>query len=329
MAIGLGELSGAWNFRDVAEETGVRAGRFFRSSELSGLTEGGRDLLRRLGITDVADLRSPREIERHGPGAVPADIEVHLLPFPDVSAVDGEAPHEATFQKMMTEKPDDEDVAVAAGRFMTEEYLRFPTLGGAQRAVRQVVSLLADGRPVIAHCFAGKDRTGFTVATVLEAIGVDRDAILADFLRSNDAVPQLREQILESVRDHSETPEVITFAEARLTEEVLGVREDYLDAARRSIEVNYGGLRGYLTAAGVTRRGRRAASRRAARLAIPLAFTEGSRWPSVGRLSPCQASTAFCRGKPSALQSPITVPKLGLGILPTSILRSVSGEMPA
>ena len=252
MAIDVGELSGAWNFRDVAEETGIRAGRFFRSSELSGLTEGGRELLRRLSITDVADLRSPREIERHGPGAVGEGIEVHLLPFPDVSAVDGEAPHEATFQKMMTEKPDDEDIAVAAGRFMTEEYLRFPTLGGAQRAVRQVVSLLSDGRPVIAHCFAGKDRTGFTVATVLEAVGVPRDAILADFLRSNDAVPQLREQILDSVRNHSETPEVITFAEARLTEEVLGVREDYLDAARRSIEVNYGGLRGYLTAAGVS-----------------------------------------------------------------------------
>ncbi len=179
---------------------------------------------------------------------------MHLLPFPDVSAVDGEAPHEATFQKMMSEKPDDEDVAVAAGRFMTEEYLRFPTLGGAQRAVRQVITLLADERPVITHCFAGKDRTGFTVATVLEAIGVDRDAILADFLRSNDAVPQLRERILESVRDRSETPEVVTFAEARLTEEVLGVREDYLAAAHRSIEVNYGGLRGYLTAAGVTKR---------------------------------------------------------------------------
>jgi protein-tyrosine phosphatase len=252
VAVSVGELSGAWNFRDVAEETGVLPGRFFRSSELSRLDDVGRELFNRLGITDVADLRSPREVERHGPGQVPDGVAVHLLPFPDVSAVDGEAPHEATFQKMMSEKPDDEDVAVAAGRFMTEEYLRFPTLGGAQRAVRQVISLLANERPVIAHCFAGKDRTGFTVATVLEAIGVDRDAILSDFLRSNAAVPQLRQQILESVRDRSETQEEVTFAEARLTDEVLGVREDYLDATRRSIEENYGGLRGYLAAAGVT-----------------------------------------------------------------------------
>jgi protein-tyrosine phosphatase len=252
VTVEVGELSGAWNFRDVAEETGIRPGRFFRSSELSRLDDGGRQVFRRLGITDVADLRSAREVERHGPGLVPDGVEVHLLHFHELSAVDGEAPHETAFQKMMSEKPDDEDVAVAAHRFMTEEYLRFPTLGGAQRAVRQVISLLADERPVIAHCFAGKDRTGFTVATVLDAIGVDRDAVMADFLRSNAAVPELREQILQSVRDSSETDEVITFAEARLTDEVLGVQEDYLAASRRSIEQNYGSLPEYLTAAGVT-----------------------------------------------------------------------------
>ncbi|ULE34797.1 tyrosine-protein phosphatase [Mycobacterium sp. IDR2000157661] len=256
MTVGIGELSGAWNFRDVARETGIKPGRFFRSSELTGLDDAGREALRRLGITDVADLRSAREVERHGTGAVPAGVQVHLLHFHEVEAVSsgqaGEAPHESAFQKMMTEKPDDEDVSVAAGRFMTDEYQRFPTLGGAQRAVRQVVSLLADGRPVIAHCFAGKDRTGFTVATVLEAVGVDRDAVLADFLRSNDAVPHLREQILRSVRERTETAEEVTFVEARLTDAVLGVREEYLAAARRSIEHNYGSLRGYLAASGVT-----------------------------------------------------------------------------
>ena len=210
-------------------------------------------MLRGLGITDVADLRSPQEVERRGPGAVPDDVVVHLLPFPDLSNTTAEAPHETGWQKMMTEKPDDEDVELAAERFMTEEYLKFPTLGGAQRAVRQVVSLLAAGRPVITHCFAGKDRTGFTVAVILEAIGVPRDAVLTDFLRSNDAVPHLRDRIMETVRSRTgETPEVMTFAEARLTVGVLGVREDYLMTARRTIDENYGGLEGFLRVAGVT-----------------------------------------------------------------------------
>ena len=251
MSVDVGELSGAGNFRDVAEATGIRPGRFFRSSELSHLDDGGREAFRQLGITDVADLRSAREVERHGPGLVPTGVEVHLLHFHEVSAVDGEAPHETAFQKMMSEKPDDEDITVAARRFMTEEYLRFPTLSGAQRAVRQVISLLADERPVIAHCFAGKDRTGFTVATVLDAVGVDRDVVMADFLRSNAAVSRLREQILTSIRERTDTDEEVTFAEARLTDAVLGVHEDYLDASRRSIEQNYGSLREYLTAAGV------------------------------------------------------------------------------
>ena len=247
-------LSGAWNFRDIAEETGIRPGRFFRSSELSGLDEVGRELLCRLNITDVADLRSEREVERRGPGRVPDGVAIHRLPFHELAKPGAEAPHEQSFRRIFTEKPDDEDVAVAARRFMTEEYQKFPTLPGAHLAVRQVISMLAEQRPVIAHCFAGKDRTGFTVATVLEAVGVDRDAVVADFLRSNEAVPQLRISILESIRNRAEdsTDEIVTFAEARLTEEVLGVREDYLDTARRSIVENYGSVRGYLEATGVT-----------------------------------------------------------------------------
>jgi protein-tyrosine phosphatase len=117
------------------------------------------------------------------------------------------------------------------------------------------VSLLADGRTVLAHCFAGKDRTGFTVALVLEAAGVDRDAIVADFLQSNRAVPQLRERILDAIRERSDvdmTPELMSITEARLSEEVLGVRAEYLDAARRTIDDNFGSLDGYFRSAGIT-----------------------------------------------------------------------------
>ncbi|MBI2700906.1 MAG: tyrosine-protein phosphatase [Mycobacterium sp.] len=261
------ELPGAWNFRDVADQTtALRPGRLFRSSELSGLDDDGRAVLRRLGITDVADLRSTREVSRRGPGRVPDGVDIHLLPFPDLAdhesgagdAENDEAPHESAFKRLMTEgEADESDEAIEANavRYMTEEYREFPTRKGAQRAVRRVFTLLAGGRPVLTHCFAGKDRTGFVVATVLEAAGLDRDVIVADYLRSNDAVPQLRQQITEMIAQRSDvelTPEVETFTKARLSDGVLGVRAEYLWAAWQTIEESFGSLNAYLRDAGIT-----------------------------------------------------------------------------
>lgn len=128
-------------------------------------------------------------------------------------------------------------------------------LGGARRAVRQVITLLGSGQTVLAHCFAGKDRTGFTVAVTLSAVGVDRDAVLADYTASNTAVAQLRTAIQEMIAARAEagiTEEVATFTEARLTDQVLGVREEYLAAAFATIDSEYGSLSGFLRAAEVT-----------------------------------------------------------------------------
>ncbi|PQM46019.1 hypothetical protein C1Y40_03819 [Mycobacterium talmoniae] len=185
-------------------------------------------------------------------------MNIHLLPFPDLAADtdDGGSPHEHAFTRLLTEQPDAESIQDAAARYMTEEYRRFPTLPGARRAAHRVVTLLGAGRRVLTHCLAGKDRTGLTVAVVLEAVGVDRDAIMADYLRSNDAVPQLRAKIVEMIQQRASNevpPELVTFSEARLTEAVLGVRPEYLDTARRAIDDNFGSLAGYLRAAEVTR----------------------------------------------------------------------------
>ena len=139
-------------------------------------------------------------------------------------------------------------------RYMTEEYGADRAVGArAARRAQGDHACSATGDRVLAHCFAGKDRTGFTVAVVLEAAGVDRDAIMADYLASNAAVPELRAHIVETIRDRmSETPDVAEVAEARLTDAVLGVQEAYLDAARSAIVEDFGSLSGYLDAAGVT-----------------------------------------------------------------------------
>lgn len=251
-------LSGGWNFRDVSDSTdgAVRPGLLYRAGELSKLDDTGIEQLRNLGVTDVADLRSPREVERHGGDLVPDGVDVHLLPFLDIVAtVDGEAPHEHAFQRLLTEKPDDESVLEAGRRYMAEEYRRFAKAPGARMAVRRMVTLLGGGGAVLTHCFAGKDRTGFGVAVMLEAAGVDRDTVMADYLHSNAAIPQLRVQIMEMIRNRfdDEIPaEAEEFTEARLSDDVLGVRAEYLHAALDTVRDDHGSLQGYLRAAEVT-----------------------------------------------------------------------------
>jgi protein-tyrosine phosphatase len=259
----LRELSGAWNFRDVAAGApALRPGRLFRSGELSRLDDDGRETVRQLGITDVVDLRAAKEVARRGPGLVPDGVEVHLRPVPDLgkdaSGSHAQAPHERAFQRLLTGESDGSDESdrdETAARYMIAEYRRFPTRNGTQRALRSVIALLGAERPVLTHCFAGKDRTGFIVATVLEAIGVDHDTIVADFLRSNDAVPQLRARMGEMLQHFSDTeltPEGLTFAATRLSGGVLGVREEYLATARRMIDEDFGSLDSYLHATGIT-----------------------------------------------------------------------------
>jgi len=241
-------LPGAINFRDVARCGAVRPGRLFRSGELSRLNDDGRKALQQIGIVDVADLRSPGEVSLLGPGQVPSGVLIHGLPIPDV-ATDGESPHEHAWRQAMTENPDSETIAVAATRYMVEEYRRFPTYSGTQRALRRIVQLLADERSVLVHCFAGKDRTGFLVALVLEAIGVDRNAILTDYLYSNASMSSLRSQVLHMIEKRSGATAFIT--EAQLCEEVIGVRGEYLAAARSAIDGQFGSLTAYLRDAGI------------------------------------------------------------------------------
>jgi protein-tyrosine phosphatase len=47
---------------------------------------------------------------------------------------------------------------------------------------------LSDGthRPLVFHCTAGKDRTGFASALLLTLLGVPWDTVMDDYLRTND-----------------------------------------------------------------------------------------------------------------------------------------------
>lgn len=55
------------------------------------------------------------------------------------------------------------------------------------------------GGPTLIHCAAGKDRTGVSVALILRLLGVDREAVTADYLITRSNEPQIRKR-LDAVR---------------------------------------------------------------------------------------------------------------------------------
>ena len=114
----------------------------------------------------MIDLRTAREIDRDGPTAVAArGVETVPLSF---------IPEEGT---ELPETGDDTDPLLRA-------YLGY--LVDRTENVVHAVRLLgrSDAGPTLVHCAAGKDRTGVLLALVLDAVGVEREAVIADYALS-------------------------------------------------------------------------------------------------------------------------------------------------
>ncbi|MTE12835.1 tyrosine-protein phosphatase [Nocardia aurantiaca] len=221
-------ISGTFNFRDLggartAGGSTVREGVLLRSAQLSRVDEAGLATLGELGVTDVHDLRGFAEIDYIGHDLIPDGVRLNITPFdPRIGET---PPHEARRH-------------VTASRHMLEVYRLFPAMPEAHVAIKSLAESLLAGTALV-HCAAGKDRTGWAVATILRAVDVTEEEIYADYLLSNDAVPTLRAFMAGDTDEE-------------LSDDLLGVRPEYLESATNSMLAMYGGLDGYLAEIGIT-----------------------------------------------------------------------------
>ena len=166
------DIPGAINFRDTgglpAGVSRTRAGVLYRSGNLARLDEDGIRAFSGLGIRRVIDLRDDAEV-----AGAPSRFDDRELVVQRVPLFLGSV---ASFFV--------EDVP------LTEMYRRLVE-DSAARVVEVVRGVLAD-QPVLVHCTVGKDRTGVTVAITLAAAGVDRDAVVADYARTEALLPPSR-----------------------------------------------------------------------------------------------------------------------------------------
>ncbi|MEN3267792.1 MAG: protein-tyrosine phosphatase [Pseudonocardia sp.] len=152
----------------------TRPGLLLRSASLHHCTPADVEhLVDVFGLRLVLDLRTPREIEQDGPTALArAGVETVALSF---------LPEQG---RTLPETDDDTDPLV-------RNYLGY--LSDRGENVVTAVRLLAapDVGPSLVHCAAGKDRTGVLVALMLDAAGVERDAVVADYALSAEQVEAL------------------------------------------------------------------------------------------------------------------------------------------
>lgn len=184
-------IEGLQNFRDTGGTpltTGgaTRPGVLFRSEALSTLTATGLEQLAATDIGVIADFRT--ETERSmAPDLLPASRPFRVVELPLLEgAMTGLAKSAQSAQD-----PDAAKAAIATALAtlpsLGDLYVSMLTGGATAFAeLARLVALSVDDAPtaVLVHCTAGKDRTGVAVALLLDVVGADRDAVVADYASS-------------------------------------------------------------------------------------------------------------------------------------------------
>jgi protein-tyrosine phosphatase len=190
------DLEGAVNARAVVP------GALLRTDNLQGLT--GHDigvLVDDEGLEVVLDLRTEIELALEGPGPIThvdgVRIAHHSL-YPSSGLTDADV--DAGTVKPWGEPHGDEspDEIPVVRAYMS--YLRRRP-DSIVAAVREIAN--ADGA-VLVHCAAGKDRTGVVVAIALDAVGADRELIVADYLQTAERIEAIMQRLVDSPTYHDE-----------------------------------------------------------------------------------------------------------------------------
>lgn len=221
-------LTSASNLRDLGgwptdDGRTVRRGLIYRAPALIELSASDQATIATLGLRTICDLRGVREAD-----ANPVLIGARRVALPIEPSVGGSLRDilrtgHATGQ--MT--PDD------MMDLLRDAYRAYALQ--AHDRYRTVFDLLAadpPATPLLLHCSAGKDRTGFGVAMILTALGVAWDHVMADYLATNT-------EWKREIAGHFDLP-------PELKDVLLSAHADLLTAAFDAIRDTYGSTDVYL-----------------------------------------------------------------------------------
>lgn len=240
-------LVNAANARDVGGHVAgdgrrVRRGLLFRADALHRLTDADVAAVGALRLASLIDFRHPHEIELIGTDRLPDPPPQRVVSLPlfdpehdvftTVSAVLNGGGEGASLSQLR------DGGSVTA---MHELYRWFVEAPVARQVFGAALRLIADedALPLLFHCTAGKDRTGWLATLVLSALGVERAVATEDYLLTNELNAAGTAHVLDTIGDRVDDPAVLM--------PLLQARREYLDAAFDAAERRFGSVEGYLT----------------------------------------------------------------------------------
>lgn len=232
------KLKSVLNFRDVggipSNGNGkIIKGQIYRSATVDNINNEDILRFRDFGIRTIIDLRAPKEVKKSRKNL--KDIVTLSLPL------DFQQTTRERLKPFLYKKGSEEILADISNK------LYLDILDAAKPVLRQIMEFLVsgDGTPVLVHCQAGKDRTGIIIALILLALGVDRQLIREDFMKSNDELlPYFKKLLL--IR------KIITFGyfPSKRMLYVITVKERNINSVIERVESHYGGIEEYLASSG-------------------------------------------------------------------------------
>jgi protein-tyrosine phosphatase len=228
------------NFRDIggipaAGDKKIKTGLIFRSANPDRIGRKDIENLRAFNIRTIIDLRSPNELSKK---FVSIDhAEKFTLPL-DFQLKTRERLRPVIYRK---------DAQSLIAEISNNLYLEI--LDASVPVIGQVMEILAspDATPVLIHCQVGKDRTGIVAAAILLALGVERNLIIDDFMKSNEALlPFFKKLFL--IR------KIISFGffPYRNMVYAVTVKQRNIESVLGRIDTHYGGIEAFLRKAGIT-----------------------------------------------------------------------------
>jgi protein-tyrosine phosphatase len=122
---------------------------------------------------------------------------------------------------------------------------------GASRSIVEVVEVVARSPgPLLLHCAAGKDRTGVATAVTLAAVGVRPEAIVGDYVRTEESLEGLPERLAHGWSDTHRDATMRRLTVER--PELLRAPAAAIEAVLETLESWPGGTTGWLLHHGLT-----------------------------------------------------------------------------